>query len=71
MFSDSSLSRTYWQDAAETAVYLKNRSLYRALDGKTPFKRWIGHTPNLSHLRVFGCRTLIHIPDCQRKKLNT
>ncbi|KAI8421244.1 hypothetical protein MSG28_008301 [Choristoneura fumiferana] len=70
MLSDSSLSPAYWQDAAEMAVYLKNRSPHRALNGKTAYEKWYAKIPNLSHLRVFGCRAFIHVPECNRKKLD-
>lgn len=70
LLAQSSLSKAFWQDAVETSVYLKNRSPHRALDGKTPYEMWCGSMPDLSHLRVFGCRALVHVPSCQRTKLD-
>jgi hypothetical protein len=35
-------------------VFLLNRSYTRA-DGKTPYELWLGKSPNLHFLRVFGC----------------
>lgn len=70
MLAQSSLSKVYWEDAVQTSVYLKNRSPHRALNNLTPFEKFYNRKPNLSHLRVFGCRALIHVPECQRKKLD-
>lgn len=71
MLAGSFLSKSYWQDAVQTAVYLKNRSPHRALGGSlTPFERWYNVKPNLAHLKVFGCRALVHVPSCERKKLD-
>lgn len=70
MLAESSLPKAFWEDAFRTAVYLKNRCPHRALNRKTPYEIWNGYKPNLNHLRVFGCRALIHIPQCNRKKLD-
>ena len=70
LLSGSNLSKAYWEDAVGTAVYLKNRSPHRSLHGDTPYERWHGEKPDLSHLRIFGCRAMVHIPCAQRKKLD-
>lgn len=31
---------------------------------------WYGCKPDLSHLKVFGCRCLVHVPSCHRTKLD-
>jgi hypothetical protein len=36
----------------------------------TPEKKFIGKKPDVSHLRVFGCITYVHVPDEKRSKLN-
>jgi hypothetical protein len=37
---------------------------------KTAFELWYGKKPDLSHCRIFGCRTYVHIPRADRKKLD-
>ncbi|OSC96524.1 hypothetical protein PYCCODRAFT_1379008 [Trametes coccinea BRFM310] len=62
MLHDTDLPKALWREAALHAVYLKNRTSTRALDGKTPSKVFWGHKPNLAHLHVWDCRVCVHSP---------
>ena len=42
-------------EAAHHAVWLKNHTPTKALDGKTPFEVTMGKKPDLSRLREWGC----------------
>ena len=55
---DSNLSWEYWGYAAQTFVYLKNRSPHQKLPRSTPYTEWFQKLPNLSHIRVFGTKLL-------------
>ena len=50
-------------------TYLKNRASTKAVDKMAPCEACAGLKPDLSHLRVFGCKAQAHIPDCKRKNL--
>ena len=52
---DAKLPASLWAEALNNAVYLTNRSLTKALNGKTPYEALYGHPPELGHIRVFGC----------------
>jgi transposase InsO family protein len=56
----------FWAEAVNTAVYLRNRSPTASLDGKTPYEAWTGEKPDLSHLRVIGCKVYSLIPEAKR-----
>lgn len=58
----SGLRAEYYVFALKHAVYLMNRLPTRALDGITPVEALLGHKPDLSHLRTFGCLVYAHIP---------
>ena len=61
----------FWGEAAITAVYIRNRVLTRGLSPQTtPYHRWYGHAPNVSHLRVFGSECWYVVPKRKIKKLN-
>lgn len=68
MRGDSGLSKCIWSEAVMTATYLINRSPTAALKHKTPFEMWHNRKPNISNLRVFGCRAFAQTPKQLRKK---
>jgi len=69
MIRAQGLDLEFWVEAVNTTVYIKNRCL--VLDSKTPQESWTGTKPDVSHLRVFGCKTFAHIPDEKINKLES
>lgn len=67
MLFDAKLSKEFWAEATSTAVYLINRSPSKSIE-KAPEEMWSGKKPNLSNLKVFGCRAMVHIPKQKRQK---
>ncbi len=65
------LGLEFWGEAVNTAVYIKNQCPTKALDSKTPQEAWSGRKPDVSHLRVFGCKAFAHVPDEKRTKLES
>lgn len=65
---DAGLPKRFWAEAVNTAVYLRNRSIASGLNNKTPFEIWTGTKPDVSNLRVFGSKTMVHIPKERRLK---
>jgi hypothetical protein len=59
-----------WAEAVSTAVFLKNRSPTRALEGKTPEEAFTGEKPSVANLHVFGCKAHVHVPKEQRGKFD-
>lgn len=68
MLFQSGLKVDFWAEAIATAVYLKNVSPTKVLKDKTPQEVWSGKKPNLKHLKVFGCKAMVHIPKKKRSK---
>jgi hypothetical protein len=58
-----------WAEAVHTAGCVFNRTLNSATGGKTPFELWYGVKPDLSDVRVFGCKAYVQVPRALRKKL--
>ena len=65
---DAKLSKKFWAEATNTAVYLKNRSVTASLANKTPYEMWYQRKPDLSNLRLFGSPVMVHIPKERRLK---
>jgi len=63
---DSRLPDELWAEAVHTANYLHTRSPSRSIGGKTPYELLYGTTPDLSHLRRFGCIAYKLLPKEQR-----
>ena len=58
-----------WELAIQCASYVQNMAI--SSTGKvTPFERWYGREPDVSHLRTFGSLAFAHVPDEKRKKLD-
>ena len=45
-----------WDEFFQTAAYLTCLTATTSNLGRTPYERWFGRTPSLSHLREIGCR---------------
>ena len=68
MLKTSNLPKKFWAEATATACYVQNRSFTSSLNNSTPFEKWTGSKPTLSHLRIFGCPAYEHIPMNKRTK---
>ena len=70
MLADSGLAKSFWAEALSTATYLRNRSPTRAVKGMTPYEVWTRCKPDISNLRIFGCKAFAHIPKDERGKMD-
>ncbi|KAE8705357.1 hypothetical protein F3Y22_tig00110429pilonHSYRG00830 [Hibiscus syriacus] len=59
-----------WAEAINTATYLINHGPSVPLDGRILEEVWSKKEINLSHLRVFGCISYVHIDSVERSKLD-
>jgi len=59
MLNETGLPKYLWADAVSTTCYVLNRVLIRPILKKTPYELFRGRKPNLSHLKVFGCKRFI------------
>src|SRR5579862_7442416 len=69
---ETKLNKKLWNEAATTVIYLKNRSPTNGIStGTTPYELWFGKKPNLDHIRIFGSKCYVQVPDTtSKKKLN-
>ncbi|GJR50986.1 zinc finger, CCHC-type containing protein [Tanacetum coccineum] len=68
MLSYSGLSEGFWGEAMLTACYLLNR-VPNKNNKITPYELWYKKRPNLSYLRVWGCRAVVRLPEPKKKIL--
>src|SRR3954469_16406153 len=68
MLHTAKLSYDFWAEAVNTATYIRNRCISKALDNNiTPEELWSGNKPNIRHLRIFGSTAYVLIKDHQHK----
>lgn len=60
---EANLPSKFWYQAAETAVFLHNRTICKSSGDLsiTPFELWHKRKPDIHHIRVFGCSAQILI----------
>ncbi|GJT52698.1 retrovirus-related pol polyprotein from transposon TNT 1-94 [Tanacetum coccineum] len=59
MLNEQSLPQKFWCNAVDTSTYILNRTLIRAILGKTPYELLSGRKPTLDYFRVFGSKWFI------------
>ncbi|CAB0041972.1 unnamed protein product [Trichogramma brassicae] len=53
LLTQSGLPKSFWAEAIMTANYTRNRC-YTNTIGCTPYEKWTGRKPDVSHMRPFG-----------------
>lgn len=51
-----------WLELVCTTVYISNRTPCEGLGWSTPFEKYQGCKPDVSKLKIIGCREFVHIP---------
>jgi len=59
LLNETNLPKYVWVDVVHTIYYTLNRVLIRPIIKKTPYELYKGRKPNISHLRVFGCKCFV------------
>ena len=69
MLIDSGVPLDLWAEAMFTANYIRNRSPASGVT-RTPWEMFYGVFPDVSHLRVFGAKAFVQVPQQLRRKLD-
>ena len=70
MMNEKHMPKSDWAKAANTAVYLMNQCTTSGVHDVTPQEKYFRRKPDLSHSRIFGAISYVHIPDEKRQKLD-
>mgnify|MGYP000650934347 FL=1 len=70
MLSHAKLSKSYWDEAIYTTVYLINKSSLVPLKGDVPPRMWTCKYISYQHMMVFGCLEYMDMAKDQRSKLD-
>jgi len=64
LLHESGLTLRLWPEALLTAAHIRNRSPHSSLENKiTPEEAWSGQKPSINHLRKWGCKVSVLIPN--------
>src|SRR6266571_7399069 len=63
---DACLPQSWWEFAVNHAAHCYNRTPMSCLKWQTPYYLLNNETPDISHLRVFGCGAYVHIPEARQ-----
>ena len=70
MLKLAKLPKSFWGKVVNTEIYLINRSPIVPLDFDISQRVWTGKDVSYSHLKVFGCKSFMHVLKEQRLKLD-
>jgi len=59
LLNETNFPKYFWADVVSTSCYVLNEVLIRPVLNKTPYELFKGRKPNISHLKVFGCKCFI------------
>lgn len=67
LMREAKIHRRYWPEVIKTAAYLKNRTIANTVENKTPYEIFFGIKPNVEHLKIYGSRVYVRVPEVLRK----
>ena len=70
MLNEKHMPKSYWAEVANIVVYHMNRCTISGVHEVTPYEKYYGKKPDLSHVRIFDSLAFMHIPDEKRQKLD-
>ena len=71
MVHGAGLPKRFWGEAIMAANYVRVRcSTSTTEQSRTPLELWSSRKPSIHHLRVFGCKVSVKVPEEQRSKMD-
>lgn len=67
---NAGLPKQFWVEVVNTVAYLINKGPLVSIGCRLPKEAWTEKEVKLSHLRIFGCISYVHINSADRSKLD-
>ena len=67
LMREAKIHRRYWPEIMKTVAYLKNRTIANTAENRTPYEIFFGKKPNVEHLKIYGSRVFVRVPESLRK----
>ena len=69
MLKSKNMSKEFWAEAVQCAIYVQNRCPHSKLGDLTPQEAWSGQKPIVPHFKVFGSVAYAHVLDQRRTNM--
>ena len=63
LIREARIHRRYWPEIIKTVAYLKNRTIANTQENKTPYEIFFGTKPDVEHLKIYGSRVFVRVPE--------
>jgi hypothetical protein len=67
LLKEANVNRKFWPEVIKAAAYLKNRTLTNTIENKSPYEIFFGEKPSAKHLKIYGSKVFVRVPDQLRK----
>ena len=67
LLKEAKVNRLYWPEIIRAAAYLKNRTIANTIENKSPFEIFFNKKPDVKHLKIYGSKVFVRIPEQSRK----
>ena len=67
LLREAKIHRKYWPEIMKTVAYLKNRTIANTVENKSPYEIFFGIKPNVEHLKIYGSRVFVRVPEAKRQ----
>lgn len=66
LLDEAKVHRSFWPEVICAAAYLKNRILANTVEKLTPYEIFFEKKPSVKHLRLYGSRVFVRVPEQKR-----
>jgi transposase InsO family protein len=66
MLHTADLAKNLWGEALKHAVWLKNRTSTKVLNGRTPYEAFKKEKPDLHNIHEWGCKVDVQLDDAKK-----
>ncbi|KZC05355.1 Copia protein [Dufourea novaeangliae] len=67
LLDEARVHRRFWPEVVCASAYLKNRVLANTVEKKTPYEIFFDKKPSVKHLRLYGSRVFVRVPEQKRE----
>ena len=67
LLKEAKVNRTFWPEIIKAAAYLKNRTLAKTIERKSPYEIFFETKPSVKYLKLYGSSVIVRLPEQLRR----